>query len=112
MITIPSPDPAYDLGVVALGAYPTGISARRAEKVRAIVFGTVQGEALFSVIDLDEMSSGMIYERSNRDDFTVEKRFHLIPAAQLLITIPYSNDQVVLRRLDIDRALRQTRGAK
>jgi hypothetical protein len=33
------------------------------------------------------------------DDFTTDKRFHLLPAAELLITIPPSNDRVVLRSL-------------
>ncbi len=43
----------------------------------------------------------------NRTDFTIEKRFHLVPQAGLLITIPNSNDRLVLRRLDLDDALTQ-----
>jgi hypothetical protein len=41
----------------------------------------------------------------NESDFTIDKRFHLVPAAHLLITIPASNDRLVLRRLDVDEAL-------
>jgi hypothetical protein len=40
----------------------------------------------------------------------VEKRFHLVPAANLLITIPFTNDRLVLRRLDIGKALDQLGG--
>jgi hypothetical protein len=34
-----------------------------------------------------------------------DKRFLFIPAAHLLITIPPSNDRLLLRRLEIDQAL-------
>ena len=35
----------------------------------------------------------------------IDKRFHLVPQAGLLITIPNSHDRLVLRRLDLDEAL-------
>ncbi len=35
-------------------------------------------------------------------------RFHLIPEAKLLVTVPTTNDQLVLRRLDVDQALAQS----
>jgi hypothetical protein len=35
-----------------------------------------------------------------RHDFTFDKRVHLIPEARLLVTIPASNDRLVLHRLD------------
>ena len=34
-----------------------------------------------------------------------DKRFQFVPAAQLLITIPPTNDRLLLRRLEIDKAL-------
>ena len=34
-------------------------------------------------------------------DFTIDKRFHLVPAAGLLITIPVTDDRLVLRRIDL-----------
>jgi hypothetical protein len=40
-----------------------------------------------------------------KHDFTIDKRFHLLPEAKLLITIPTSNDQLVLHRFDIEAAL-------
>ena len=40
-----------------------------------------------------------------RNDFTSDKRLHLIPAAKLLVTIPETNDKLVLHRFDLDAAL-------
>ena len=45
-----------------------------------------------------------------KDDFTVDKRFHLIPAANLLVTIPFSNDRLVLRRLDLGNSIERFAG--
>jgi hypothetical protein len=39
------------------------------------------------------------------DHLTIDKRFHFVPAAQLLITIPPSNDRLMLRHRDVDLAL-------
>lgn len=36
-----------------------------------------------------------------RTDFTQDKRYWFIPSAELLVTIPYTNDRVVLRRVNI-----------
>ena len=44
-------------------------------------------------------------ESSIQDDFTVDKRFHFVTAANLFVTIPYTNDRLVLRRLEIRKAL-------
>ena len=49
---------------------------------------------------LDEMS-GVGAEQWIKHDFTIDKRYHLIPQAKLLITIPLSNDRLVLRRIDL-----------
>jgi hypothetical protein len=97
MIVIPSNDPAYYLGV---------------ESDHAMVHGTDPSERLFSVLDLDEMAATEKIQPSGSSNLTVEKRFHLIPAANLLITIPFSNDKLVLRRLEVAKAVRQARGTK
>jgi WD40 repeat protein/S1-C subfamily serine protease len=109
ILTIPSPDPAYYLGVAGLNRPRPGIRGNGTEIVQAIVYGTGRGDALFGVDDLQEMSSGPINESSISNDFTVDKRFHLIPAARLLVTIPYSNDRLVLRRLDVESATHKAR---
>jgi hypothetical protein len=71
------------------------------------VHAACDGARLISVKELDEMGSSATNESSIPDDFTVDKRFHLVPPADLLITIPFSNDRLVLRRLDIGKALDQ-----
>lgn len=38
------------------------------------------------------------------DDFALEKRSHLVTAADLLIVIPFSNDRVFLQRLNLCEA--------
>jgi hypothetical protein len=40
-----------------------------------------------------------------KHDFTPDKRIHLLPAAKLLVTIPGTNDRLVVRRFDIEGAL-------
>ena len=59
------------------------------------------------IAGLDEFDHTGPNESSIQDGFTVDKRFHLIPAASLLITIPFSNDRLVVHRLDIGKALDQ-----
>jgi len=44
-------------------------------------------------------------------DFTFDKRVLLIPQAKLLITIPTSNDRLVLHRVDLEEALEKAGGA-
>src|SRR5262249_18322460 len=41
----------------------------------------------------------------DRQPFANDRRIHLIPEAKVLITIPSTNDKVVLHRLDVDRLL-------
>jgi hypothetical protein len=40
-------------------------------------------------------------ESKNKSDFTLDKRFHLIPEAKVLIVIPPSNDRLILHRVDL-----------
>ncbi len=112
VFTLPSQDPAYDLAVIGLNGSQQGNRPDGFGMPYATVHSTGDGTALFSVLDLDEMASGASDKASGSNDFTVEKRFHLIPAANLLITIPFSNDRLVLRRLDVAATLRPTQGAK
>ena len=42
------------------------------------------------------------------DDFTYEKRFVFLPDDKLLITLPASNDQIVINRLNVDEELEKS----
>jgi WD40 repeat protein len=106
-LTIPSTDPVYYLSINGLNQNRSPNSPATA--VTASVHAASDGTRLLTVQQLDEMKGVGNSEAWIADDFTNEKRFHLIPAARLLITIPPTNDRLVLRRLDIEKALDQLR---
>ena len=110
--TIPSSDPAFYLQIDGLHVYdPWPASANK--EVTASVHSASDGSRLFVVNGLDEMAQPAASDRNPegffiKHDFSVDKRFHWVPAANLLITIPFSNDRLVLRRLDFNEALERT----
>jgi Putative Ig domain len=99
---IPSADPAYYLSVVG---FSTPWNSTRGP-VRVSVHAA-DGSYLLTVRDLDEMEGPVPTSAGASSNFTSEKRYHFIPSAKLLITVPFSNDRVVLRRLDIEKALQE-----
>jgi hypothetical protein len=48
--------------------------------------------------------------RSTRNKITIDRRFHWVPAANLLNTIPTGNDRLVLRRFDVGKELEEQGG--
>jgi Trypsin-like peptidase domain len=111
--SIPSCDAAYYLRISGLvWTDPAGRQGPTAASggVRASVHDAESGTRLLTVVGLSEMAD-LVPEDRRPDysrlitDFTIEKRFHLIPAAGLLITIPAANDRLVLRRLNLEEAL-------
>lgn len=103
VMTIPTPDPAYYLEIS--GLVDNGPRPASTRSVTAVIHSTDDGARLLTINGLDEMNGEPPNEAVITHDFTVEKRIHLIPAARLLITIPFSNDRLVLRRLDLRKAL-------
>ena len=106
-LTVPSADPSYYLsvgGLAAVLARGSGKSIKGAEHVTVSVHATADGARLLSVHAIDEMVDHDRHDLFNKTELTIEKRFHLVPQAGLLITIPNSNDRLVLRRLDLDDA--------
>ena len=91
-LTVPTLDAAYYLSINLPNGNPTPnagggtVSAR----VTASVHAAGDGTRLLTVRDLDAMDGARNNELSIQHDFTVEKRFHFIPAASLLVTIPFS----------------------
>ncbi len=100
--TLPTPDPSYFLALER--------SADPSQPVRASVHVAGSGDRLATIHGLDEMNGLPMDESWIRDNFTLEKRFHFLPTARLLVTVPMSNDRLVLRRLDLDQALRDLPG--
>jgi len=114
--SMPSCEPAFYLKIS--GLIWTDPAARQGPTsasggVRASVHDTQSGNRLLTVVGLSEMAD-VVPEDRRPDytrvitDFTIDKRFHLVPAAGLFITIPATNDRLVLRRLDLGEALDRT----
>jgi S1-C subfamily serine protease len=101
---IPTIDPAYFLSLHGL------VDSRRntQEGVKAAIHSAC-GTRLLTVEGLDEMNDLKRAVPADPSDFTVEKRFHWIPSARLLITVPTTNDRLVLRRLDFAAALERAK---
>jgi hypothetical protein len=103
LLTVPSASPSFFL---VLGANP--FSAFRSyepkDAVTASIHAAGDGARLLTIPALGEMT-GFPLEKWFSERITVDNRFHFIPAAKLLITIPPSNDRLVLRRVDIDAAI-------
>jgi hypothetical protein len=116
---IPSSDPTYYLTIGGLplidsfgGHFPAASEGN--QEVTASVHAA-DGTRLLTVHGLDEMAGLPSGDRRADNtiipgDFTLDKRFHLIPPAGLLITIPATNDRLVLRRLDLAEALDRAGG--
>lgn len=102
-MTIPSQDLSFYLAVEE--------TPDPENPVKVSVHVAADDARLVSVHGLGEMRGAVKDESGARDDFTIDKRFHFLPDAHLLVTIPASNDRLVLRRLDLDAALHQ-RGDK
>jgi len=109
LLTVPSASPFYYL-VLGAAPFSKGQSYEPKGPVSASIHSAGDGARLLTIPALEEMTGF-----SDRDWFSerlmVEKRFHFIPAAKLLITIPPKNDRLVLRRVDIDAAVAQTADA-
>jgi hypothetical protein len=100
-MTVPSSDPAYYLSV---GRLTDARPNNAAPALTASVY-SADGTRLLTIAGLDEMNALQGPVSRELNDFSEEKRFYLVPAACLLITIPLSNDRLFLRKLDIDMAI-------
>jgi hypothetical protein len=104
---VPTPDPGIYLSVAGVPAATVDIYTRQDAPplgVTVTVHSSGDGSPLLTVYGLDEMNTSRKPEDWYQDDFTAEKHFHYVPAANLLVTIPPSNDRLALRRLDIHQA--------
>jgi len=111
-LAFPSSEPSYYLIVGGLPGvtYEPHRQGSQPGAVTASVHAAGDGSRLLTVHGLDEMTGTVKMEDWFPDGVTTDQRFHFVPAAHLLITIPPSNDRLVLRRLDLDEALGRTGG--
>lgn len=90
-----------------LGAAPT-FNNRNPPRAFAIhKLGVDKPILSLSDIDVPNAEPG-----SMKTDFTLDKRFHLIPEAKVLIVIPPSNDKLILHRVDVEEAFRKMKEEK
>ncbi len=90
LLRFPTTDPRLD------------ISLRAADAITVLRAG--DGTRFLTVVGLGEMAGVLQKGDIVRDGISLENRYHLVPAAKLLVTIPPTNDRLVLRRLDIPPA--------
>jgi WD40 repeat protein len=98
---MPSTDPNYFLAVSGASHVGGPLSGPVSASVRL----TSSGAVLVTARGLDEMAEACRNSGGATDAVTIDKRFHFIPAANLLITVPGSNDRLVLRRLSLDEGI-------
>jgi hypothetical protein len=101
LLAVPSASPAYFL---VLGAAPFSKQHESKGTVSASIHAAGDGARLLTMPALQEMT-GFPAAKWYSERLTVDKRIHFIPDAKLLITIPPTNDRLVLRRIDIDAAI-------
>ena len=53
----------------------------------------------FPIGDVEELD-GLVTDRTDPAEFSYDKRIQLVPSANVLLTLPATNDRVVIRRLD------------
>jgi WD40 repeat protein len=87
LLRFPTTDPRFDF------------SLRAADTITIV--RASDGTRLVTVAGLDEMTGVLQQGNIVRDGISLENRYHFVPAARLLVTIPPTNDRLVLRRLEV-----------
>lgn len=87
---LPSYHPDYYMTIPKIGQ----------QSSRAVVHDSASGRSVLELPELEEMTGPRSAPRDKRG-LTLDKRYHLIPQAGLLITIPTDNDRLVLRQIDL-----------
>ena len=106
---LPAADPNYYISIGISPAEGAGSPRRSRTGVgpRCGVYISGNGSPILVTDPLDEMGAAS-REQWARTDLTSDKRYHFLPAAKMLVTIPPSNDQVVVRRLDVMESLQKS----
>jgi hypothetical protein len=96
---LPSADPAYYLSI-------GGVMRNTTSHTFTIsVHAASDGSRLCTVHGLDEMSGNLDWYKWSTVPPSIDKRLYFVPAAELMITVPPTNDRLVLRSLKLGPAL-------
>ncbi|HEV3261470.1 MAG TPA: serine/threonine-protein kinase [Gemmataceae bacterium] len=94
-VLLPTEDPRFFLAVRAQGN----------DKAEVAVCTSCDRRPVYTVADLEKMTSSILNSRwGYMED---QPRVHYLPTARLLLTLPETNDRVVVRRLDLIEALKK-----
>ena len=116
-LVLPTSDAAYYLSISGLPSITANNTSRSlaGRMVTISVNASGGGSPLLTACTAGVDEDG--WGRPERDvsisnDLTIDKRFHFVPAAHLLVTIPPENDRLVLRtgNFDVDAALNRDGG--
>jgi hypothetical protein len=116
LISVPSASPNYYL-VLREAPISTSRSYEPHGPVNATVHAAGDGVRLLAIPAMQEMTGFSVKdwfpEETPPDPelrFTVDERFHLVPAARRLVTIPPKNDRLVIRSVDVESAVARAEG--
>lgn len=102
---VPALHPGYYLRIPPGGQrYGYDESGERGRPMTGSIYLLGNDRPLVSLPEMPEMR-GAANEAWARNDFTLDKRYLFLPASNLLATIPYTNDKVVLRTFDVVKAM-------
>ena len=102
VICFPSYHPAYFLGFSGQNRFG---NFNGPEKPKLSLFTTGDKRLLVSFTDFDELSDPQATPFNGGGPLSPDKRIHFFPTANLLVIVPATRDQLVLRRLDVTAAL-------
>jgi formylglycine-generating enzyme required for sulfatase activity/S1-C subfamily serine protease len=94
-----------------LGKAPTFTDANPVRAFAIYKLGQAKPILRISGIDVPATNPANVFRPGRQpqvpsgNDFTLDRRFHLVPDAKVLIVIPPSNDQLILHRIDVAEAL-------
>lgn len=63
----------------------------------------------FPIGPVEELD-GQLIDRTDPALFSYDKRIHFVPSANVVLTLPATNDRVVIRKFDVDAALAKSAG--
>lgn len=76
-------------------------------KARLAVHLTSDLKEAFKIGKVEELD-GLVTDPTDPNLFGYDRRIHLLPSAGVLLTIPATNDQIVVRKLDVEAALKKS----
>jgi S1-C subfamily serine protease len=92
---MPAHDPRYFLGFRQYGKMPSGLA--KSDGVTIYRAGDTRPLLSLPAVEIPGIE--------NTDPIAIDKRIHLVPAAQVIAVLPATNDQLVLYKVDADRQL-------